>query len=248
MKIAVLKSARMYAASIVLNNGRIWILGGLGVDSVLKTTEILEEEANGKWKVHKGPDLPKPLFGHCVENIQDGKVVLVGGFDKKGQTTSSYEFTWDSSEAFTGKWATKPWSPLKMERYDHICYSIEGMVQVMGGWQENIALKLKSEQYNETVMRWEASDLELKDIPIIRSAKVGFSEGKLALIGGVICQVGDNYPNGKNCTKPADVYELDLSQTSSQEWLKSSNSIGVPRSSHAVVVVPTSIDFKCRVF
>ena len=90
--------------------------------------------------------------------------------------------------------------------------------------------------------------MELNDIPIMRSAKVGFSEGKLALIGGVSCQVGDNYRNGKNCTKPADVYELDLSQTSSLEWLKSSNSIGVSRSSHAVVVVPTSIDFKCRVF
>ena len=245
---AVMNSARMFASSIVLNNGRIWILGGLGVDSILSTTEILEEDDNGNWKVHRGPDLPKPLLGHCVESIQDGKILLVGGFSTNGQTTTSYEFIWDSSEAFTGKWVTKPWSPLKMERYDHICYSIEGTVHVMGGWQENINFKLKSEKYNETMMRWEASDLELNDIDIIRSPKVGFSEGKLALIGGVKCQVGSNYKHGKNCTKPTEVYELDLSQVSSQQWQKSVNFISIPRSSHAVVVVPTSIDFNCRVF
>ena len=96
-------------------------------------------------------------------------------------------------------------------------------------------------------MRWEASDLELNEVDIIRSPKLGFSDGKLALIGGVSCQVGSNYKNGKNCTKPTEVYELDLSQVSSQEWQKSGNLIGIPRSSHAVVVVPTSIDFNCRV-
>ena len=237
----------MYASSVVLNNGRIWILGGLGVDSILSTTEILEEDDNGNWKVHRGPDLPMPLLGHCVESIQDGKILLVGGFSTNGQTTTSYEFIWDNSEAFTGKWVTKPWSQLKMERYDHVCYSIDGSVEVMGGWQENVSLKLKSEKYNETIMRWEASDLELNEIDIIRSPKVGFSEGKLALIGGVSCQVGSVYKHGKNCTKPTEVYELDLSQVSSQEWQKSGNLIGIPRSSHAVVVVPTSIDFNCRV-
>ena len=247
-KLAVMKSARMFASSIVLNNGRIWILGGLGVDSILASTELLEEDDNGIWKVHRGPDLPKPLFGHCVESIQDGKIILVGGFSDNGQTTSSYEFIWDSSEAFTGKWVTKTWSSINMERYDHICYSINGMVQVMGGWQENIKLKLKSEQYNETVMKWEDSDLELNEIDIMRSAKVGFSDAKLALIGGVSCNVTDDFKHGKNCTKPFEVYELDLSQGSDPKWKKSDNLIGVPRSSHAVVVVPTSIDFKCRVY
>ena len=247
-KIAILKSERVFASSIVLNNGRIWILGGLGVDSILSTTEVLEEDANGKWTVHKGPNLPKPLFGHCVESITNGKVILVGGFDANGisvgQTTSSYEFSWHNPQAFTGEWKTKPWSPLKMERYDHICYSIDGTVQVMGGWHENIPFKLKSEQYNETVMRWEDSDLEINDIHILRSGKIGFSEGKLALIGGVSCQV----VNGKNCTKPAEIYELEINPNSLQEWKKSNNSIGLPRSSHVVVVVPTSIDFQCRVF
>ena len=71
---------------------------------------------------------------------------------------------------------------------------------------------------------------------------------KIRLIGGVKCQVGNNHKHGKTCTKPTEVYELDLSQVSSQEWQKSGNLIGIPRSSHAVVVVPTSIDFNCRVF
>ena len=134
-----------------------------------------------------------------------------------------------------------------MERYDHTCYSIEGTVHLTGGWQEDISRKLKSEQYNQTTMRWEESDLEINDTSILRSSKIGFSEGNLVLIGGVSCQVGKNLSNGKNCTKPADVYELDLDASSGHEWKKSQNQISQPRSSHTVVVVPTSIDFKCRV-
>ena len=240
-----MKSARVYAASIVLNDGRIWILGGLGVESVLQTTEILEQNSAGGWKVHKGPDLPKPLFGHCIEHLHNGKILLTGGFDGGDQTTTSYEFEW--LDDFSGNWETKVWSSLDMKRYDHSCYAVDGNVHLTGGWHEDFNRKLKDKQYDEALMKWKDSVSEINDAHVLRSAKVGVSEGKLALIGGVICHVHFDLPNGKNCSKPRSVYELEITSDSKHKWKTSKNNIALPRSSHAVVVVPTSIDYSCRV-
>ena len=65
---------RAYASSVVLSNGKVWVLGGLGRTEVLKSTEILENTGFGVWKVEKGPDLPMPLFSHCTTMLPGGKV------------------------------------------------------------------------------------------------------------------------------------------------------------------------------
>ena len=72
------------------------------MDSILKTTEILEETTDGKWKVTKGPDLPKPLFGHCVVALGGGKVLLSGGFDGGDHSDISQEFEWNEDK-ITGR-------------------------------------------------------------------------------------------------------------------------------------------------
>ena len=244
-KIVTLRSARAYAASITLTDGRIWILGGLGVDSVLKTTEILAETSTGGWKSHKGPNLPKALFGHCIEHLQHGRLLLTGGFDGSDQTDTSEEFEWN--DELSGKWFSKPWSAMTTKRYDHACYSVGGIVHVTGGWNEDITQKLITERYNPTRMNWEKADFDFNDRPILRSAIVGVSEGKLALIGGVSCEVGNDLRNGNRCTKHKEGYTLELNDSKQPEWKNTTHVIVVSRSSHTGVVVPTSIDFACKV-
>ena len=143
----------------------------------------------------------------------------------------------------TGKWSTKQWSPMKSQRYDHSCYSHEGAIYITGGWKANISPKLTTERYNATLRKWEDVAFEIDTgLPdVLRTATVGISEGKLALIGGVSCQVRSDLPNGRKCTKHSEVYEH-----TSSGWNKSTNQIQMPRSSHVGITVPASIDYSCK--
>jgi hypothetical protein len=245
---------------VLLPDGSIWILGGLGTDSILKSTEILKPTATGNWRAYKGPDLPKPLFGHCVEKIPCGtcgntkwKIMLSGGFDGNDQTDTSKEFEWNGSFG-AGKWTSKPWSAMKTQRYDHVCFSSGNVVYTAGGWKSNYEGKLKTERFNATARRWVEVDSDVssggvdEELPdILRSASVGVSNNNVALIGGVSCTVNDNTSGTKTCYRHKEVYELGFNTTmNAPEWKQSDHQIGLPRSSHTIIEVPRSIDFSCR--
>ena len=101
--------ARAYAPSVLLPNGTLWILGGLGKTKMLKTTELVWMDANGGWKAKGGPDLTKEVFGHCAFLLPSGKkVILAGGFDGKSEyMKSSEEF-----DISANVWDTRPWSDM----------------------------------------------------------------------------------------------------------------------------------------
>ena len=252
----MLKTPRVFASSVVLPDGRLWILGGLGVDSILKTTEIITPpsmEPFGRWKVTRGPDLPLPLFGHCVLKLSNGKIMLSGGFNGEDQVDIGKEFEW-KGDLVSGKWTSKPWSGMKSKRYDHTCFSSEKVMYVAGGWRANYNGKLKTERFNVTSRRWNQVDVdplstdidsELPDI--LRSASVGVSENKIALIGGLSCEVLDETSGNKKCTKDGYVYELGFNQErTALKWKKTDFQIGLPRSSHLTIVVPRSIHLSCQ--
>ena len=94
----------------MLPNGTLWILGGLGKNEMLKSTELVWMEASGEFKVKSGPDMTKKVFGHCAFMHPNGnKVVVSGGFDGKNnymKVTEEYDLTANS-------WDTKPWSDMK---------------------------------------------------------------------------------------------------------------------------------------
>ena len=256
-KIALLKTARAYASSVVLPDGGIWILGGLGSNSVLKTTEILKQSSDGSWKMSKGPDMPRALFGHCVTKLVNGKILLTGGFDDDDQTDISEEFAW-TGDFWSGKWTKKPWSALKTPRYDHVCFSLGVGAYLAGGWKAGYDGRLKTEIFDTDARIWMEVDLncsgktidtELPDV--LRSASVGISQGSVALIGGVSCKWKTN-ANGtssgmKSCFKHKEVYELVLTTAlDSAKWKKTNKTIGTPRSSLTTITVPEFIDFSCR--
>ena len=212
-----MKSARAYSGSVVLPDGRLWVTGGLDGNSILKTTEILKETSDGIWKSQKGPDLPKPLFGHCVEMLRNGNVLLSGGFNGDNQEDITKEFEWIND--LSGKWSTKDWSASKYKRYDHSCFAKQGMVEVFGGWNADVSKTLKPERYNQTSRKWETLEQEHNEIDttlpyILRSATIGISGGKLALIGGVSCEIVNVSSGKKSCKKHKEVYELDTNNLS----------------------------------
>ena len=250
------KTPRAFASSVVLPDGRLWILGGLGADSILKSTEIITPPSfhtMGRWKLTKGPDLPVPLFGHCVERLSNGKIMLSGGFDGKDQVDVSKEFEWEG-DLNSGKWTSKPWSSMKTQRYDHSCFSSEKVMYVAGGWSANFNGKLKTERFNITPRRWIevgsdplSADVDAELPDILRSASVGVSQNNIALIGGLSCEVHDITSGNKTCTKHNEVYELGFNlERTSTKWRKTDHLIRLPRSSHLSIVVPRSIHLSCQ--
>jgi hypothetical protein len=57
--------ARVYAGTTTMPGGTLWIMGGVGVKSVLRSSEIVQFKKE-KWTVRKGPKLPEAMMGHCL--------------------------------------------------------------------------------------------------------------------------------------------------------------------------------------
>ena len=240
-KAATLRVPRAFATSVPLSDGRLWILGGLGSKTILQTTEILQEKADGTWKVTQGPNLPNPLFGHCATILPNGNVLIAGGFDGTDQSHMSGEFHWENH--VDGKWIKEPWTKMLIQRYDHSCYIHGGSAYALGGSKANIDPLIQPERYNTSFKKWETVpktwENELPDV--LRSFSVGISEGKLALIGGVSCQTGHQVGNGRKCSKRSEVYEFEPLQG----WKLSENEILHARSSHVGINIPITIEKKC---
>ena len=101
---------RAYAPTVLLPNGTLWILGGLGKTKLLKSTELLWLE-DGEFMVGPGPDMTQEKFGHCAFLHPHGnKVVVAGGFDGANNYMKFSEEFYLRENA----WVTKTWSDMKI--------------------------------------------------------------------------------------------------------------------------------------
>ena len=67
---------RMFSASAVINDS-LWITGGFDGSSLSKTTEMFHLALG---KSTPGPELPYPVYHHCVAKINDFQAMIIGGF------------------------------------------------------------------------------------------------------------------------------------------------------------------------
>ena len=79
---------RYRAAAIVLDDSRLWVTGGLsGYPNYLSSTEYVSLDPS---KRGVGPDLPKPLWTHCMVKIDATHIMVLGmhqSFDKFSNCT-----------------------------------------------------------------------------------------------------------------------------------------------------------------
>ncbi len=98
-----LRTERTYAASVVMPDETLWILGGVGKTKVLDTTEILSytrlnqsKDASNlvkyrfyifslsmKWSSKWGPKMPFALLGHCAAKLSPNELIIAGGYNAK---------------------------------------------------------------------------------------------------------------------------------------------------------------------
>ena len=89
---ATLMWRRYLAASIVLEAGKLWILGGYD-DEPLSSTEYIFSDG----RTEEGPPIPIALYGHTIVKINDTTSFLVGGVDENNgwsKRTWYYNMKW----------------------------------------------------------------------------------------------------------------------------------------------------------
>ena len=90
---ATMMEKRHGAASIVLEAGKLWILGGTNEYNGLFSTEYIFSDGRNE----EGPPIPIALYGHTIVKINDTTSFLVGGVDENNgwsKRTWYYNMKW----------------------------------------------------------------------------------------------------------------------------------------------------------
>ena len=71
---------RSSSAAVTLNSHQLWITGGMddSRSKYLKSTEIVDDRTSFP-PVVKGPDLPVPMAGHCIVQLNQSTILFMGG-------------------------------------------------------------------------------------------------------------------------------------------------------------------------
>jgi hypothetical protein len=182
-------TARAYAASVVLPDGHVWVLGGAGSTNVLQSTELIEILNNDISKITAGPDLQEPLMGHCVAVASTSQVMVIGGYstviNDYSPTARIYDFN-------TKQWITDIWMGTG-SRMDSSCRSvnIEGIQKVLmvGGWN-NLALT-DTAVYSKFDGKWifyNGTGTSTTPLPLpLRSSALIERDQNSIVLGGVSC-------------------------------------------------------------
>ena len=116
---------RTEAASVVLNDTTLWLLGGLNYRGRLSTTEFIKLDGSVV-----GPALPHVLSGSCAIKYNNTHIYLIGGY------TSDYENRVLIYNTIHDSWTKGP--RLNIARIDHGCgvlhHEGESWIIVIGGY------------------------------------------------------------------------------------------------------------------
>ena len=113
---------RYKPSSLVLNESTIWITGGFKFEQ--KTTEFftLGQEMT------KGPELPFKIFGHCMVQVDEQTVYIIGGRQEKEPDPAGYILP-EEDKGLRKIWKIDPTNNFAIElgpdlieeRSDHAC-------------------------------------------------------------------------------------------------------------------------------
>lgn len=118
-----MKVGRTAYSATLLSDGRLLVVGGLGVGGVLHSAEIYDPETDS-WSLTG--DTVHPHRNAVLETLADGRVVVAGGLDS--QTVATAEMF----DPATGRWTELP--PMNTGREAAMAVSLsDGRLLVFGG-------------------------------------------------------------------------------------------------------------------
>jgi len=115
-----MREKRGWAAASTTPSGML-VTGGWDGFGYLSSTELY----NGEWLA--GPDLPRPLNGHCQVTVGTAVVVTGGYNDGEGWLSSAFLL-----DIEVGVWVRLP--GMEEKREAHACAELNGEILVMGGY------------------------------------------------------------------------------------------------------------------
>lgn len=164
-----LNEKRSEHAGIVLNDGNILVAGTNGSPYPSATCEIFDVKEQ-KWKYITS--MNKGRMYHTLENLKDGRVLAIGGFNEVSCEILSNNLT---------EWALT--DSLKTKRlYGQTTTLLnDGRVLLVGGQTSNETLK-ECEIYNPQTQKWEIIE-ELDTVRVYHTATL-LKDGRVLVVGG----------------------------------------------------------------
>ena len=118
-----MSSARRDPAYVVVND-YLWILGGYDGSSDFSTSEFVSIDDGSS---HNGPNLPVSLTESCATVLQNGSVIIVGGYQNHAIADETFIYSFESAT-----WTKGP--KMNTKRRYHSCASLYDIVISTGGY------------------------------------------------------------------------------------------------------------------
>lgn len=165
----------------VLFDGRTLFAGGYlhasNTNRILDRVDI-QDPVTKQWSA-TGP-LNIARHSHTATLLEDGRVLVVGGYDAKWKALASAELY----DPKTGKWTMR--APLRVARFYHSAgLQPDGTVLVAGGHTGSERLET-TEVYNPVTDTWTDGPAIPKLVPAVRSGHTAtmLKDGKILVVGG----------------------------------------------------------------
>jgi N-acetylneuraminic acid mutarotase len=177
-----LSTPRGYHTATLLSNGKVLVVGGLDDFSQFVASAELYDPSTNSWS-SASPICVWPcqgLFGHTATLLGNGKVLVTGGFDSSGYTTSAHLY-----DPTTDSWSTAG-SPNYTRAYHEATLLGNGKVLVAGGWTDDISVPsgylMEAELYDPSTDTFTATGSMAADRSFFTLTVL--SSGKVLAVGG----------------------------------------------------------------
>lgn len=127
-------SPRAYHTSVVMPDGSIVLMGGIGRDGVHKN-DVWRSEDRGKTWIQQTPSAAwSPRFEHSSVVMPDGSIILMGGWDINGTRKNDMWRSTDYGKTWTKRNTNAEWSP---RAYHGSVVMPDGSIVLIAGYENN---------------------------------------------------------------------------------------------------------------
>lgn len=178
-----LRAARYLHTATRLNDGRVLVVGGRGIDGTTELSSVeLYEPRRNRWVA--GPSLSTGRSGHTATLLPDGRVLVTGGTTHEASAEGNRFVARDSVELYDPKanqW--KSGAPMAQARNWHTATLLDdGRVLVSGGAREQKSHLATAELYDPAKNAWSAAAALSQSRCLHQAVKL--SDGSVLVVGG----------------------------------------------------------------
>ncbi len=217
-KIISMTVPRSVHTATILKNGQVFIAGGIldsrGIEINNKSTEFYDPLKN---TFSKGPDMNRLRAGHTATLLEDGNILITGGFDSSG-------FLKDAELFITNEGTfEKVLSQMTQPRAAHTATLLNnGKVLIVGGVNGGI-------KANETIDLYDPNTRAFSQVGILNTSRTGHTASLLK--NGDVLIVGGSSNWRTDVLSSCEIFNPQTNK------LRMAGDLNIKRNKHAAVVL-----------